>query len=245
MRSPCRRGGRPDACISCSSTSSSSAPTIPAVPDISSFARPWLLAGHRVTILAGRRSYLTGAVVSHRKRESLAPGVEIIRCGRRAGASAASSGGHSASCPSRRPPWWTGANPHGVDLVWGTSPPLLQVASAWAIARLHRAPFVFEVRDLWPAFAVATGVLRSRILIRLSLGLDGFLYRRVDHLIVNSPGFVPHLTAARGRRSSGHAGRQWRRSAHVRSRLQRRAPSASPRTGWTVHRPLRRGARSG
>jgi glycosyltransferase involved in cell wall biosynthesis len=63
------------------------------------------------------------------------------------------------------------------------------------LARRHRAPFVFEVRDLWPAFAVATGVLRSRLLIRLSEWLERFLYRRADHLIVNSPGFVPHLTA--------------------------------------------------
>jgi glycosyltransferase involved in cell wall biosynthesis len=67
------------------------------------------------------------------------------------------------------------------------------VASAWAIARLQRVPLVFEVRDLWPAFAVAAGVLRSSILIRLSEGLERFLYRRADHLIANSPGFVPYL----------------------------------------------------
>jgi glycosyltransferase involved in cell wall biosynthesis len=89
---------------------------------------------------------------------------------------------------------WTGLRVRRVDLVWATSPPLLQVASAWALARLHRAPLIFEVRDLWPAFAVATGVLRSRILIRLSEWLERFLYRRADHVIVNSPGFMPHLT---------------------------------------------------
>jgi glycosyltransferase involved in cell wall biosynthesis len=80
-----------------------------------------------------------------------------------------------------------------VDVIWGTSPPLLQVASAWALARLKRVPLVFEVRDLWPAFAVAAGVLRSRILVALSEWLERFLYRRADQLVVNSPGFTEHL----------------------------------------------------
>jgi glycosyltransferase involved in cell wall biosynthesis len=54
-------------------------------------------------------------------------------------------------------------------------------------------PWVFEVRDLWPAFAVAAGVLRSRVLIALSEWLERFLYRRADGIIVNSPGFTAHL----------------------------------------------------
>jgi glycosyltransferase involved in cell wall biosynthesis len=84
-----------------------------------------------------------------------------------------------------------------VDLVWGTSPPLPQVFTAWLVARLKRAKFVFEIRDLWPAFAIQLGILRNPILIHLSLFLEGFLYRRADALIVNSPGFIDHL-AQRG-----------------------------------------------
>jgi glycosyltransferase involved in cell wall biosynthesis len=80
-----------------------------------------------------------------------------------------------------------------IDLVWGTSPPLLQVASAWALAWVKRVPWVFEVRDLWPAFAIAAGVLRNRLLIALSEWLERFLYRRADHIIVNSPGFTAYL----------------------------------------------------
>lgn len=80
-----------------------------------------------------------------------------------------------------------------VDLVWGTSPPIFQSLTAWALARLKRTPFLFEVRDLWPAFAVAVGVLRQPILIRLSEWLEGFLYRRANLVVVNSPGFVQHV----------------------------------------------------
>jgi glycosyltransferase involved in cell wall biosynthesis len=73
--------------------------------------------------------------------------------------------------------------------VWGTSPPLTQALAAWALARLKGIPWVFEVRDLWPDFAVAMGVLRHGMLIRLAKALERFLYRRADRLVINSPGF--------------------------------------------------------
>ena len=37
----------------------------------------------------------------------------------------------------------------GVDLVWGTSPPLFQVLAAYRIAKVNKIPIVCEVRDLW------------------------------------------------------------------------------------------------
>jgi glycosyltransferase involved in cell wall biosynthesis len=83
-----------------------------------------------------------------------------------------------------------------VDLVWGTSPPIFQSLSAWALARIKRAPFLLEIRDLWPAFAVAVGVLRQPILIKASEWLEQFLYRNADRVIVNSPGFIDHVQSA-------------------------------------------------
>lgn len=80
-----------------------------------------------------------------------------------------------------------------IDLVWGTSPPIFQGFTAWAVARLKSVPFVFEVRDLWPAFAIQVGVLHNPILIRLSEWLERFLYRHADRMLVNSPGFIPHI----------------------------------------------------
>ena len=157
------------------------------------FCQSLVRSGHRVTILAGSKSYLTGETVSQVRHEVLEPGLELIRCG-------TIGGGHrSFFWRTAGFLWFTatslaaGLRIGRVDLVWGTSPPLLQVASAWALARVKGVPWVFEVRDLWPAFAVAAGVLRSRFLIALSEWLEGFLYRRADGIIVNSPGFTPHL----------------------------------------------------
>jgi glycosyltransferase involved in cell wall biosynthesis len=89
--------------------------------------------------------------------------------------------------------FWIGLKVRSVDLVWGTSPPIFQGVTAWALARFKRVPFLFEVRDLWPAFAIQVGVLRNTLLVRASLWLERFLYRRADRLMVNSPGFIEHV----------------------------------------------------
>lgn len=82
---------------------------------------------------------------------------------------------------------------HDVDLVWGTSPPIFQGVTAWIISRLKQVPFLFEVRDLWPAFAIEVGILKNPILIRASEWLEHFLYSHADLIIVNSPGFIEHV----------------------------------------------------
>lgn len=94
---------------------------------------------------------------------------------------------------------WAGLKVSDVDLIWGTSPPIFQGLTAWSLARIKRVPFLFEVRDLWPAFAVAVGVLHQPLLIRLSEWLERFLYSHADRLIVNSPGFIEHVKQRGGR----------------------------------------------
>ncbi len=84
----------------------------------------------------------------------------------------------------------TGVGVRRVDLVWGTSPPIFQALGAYIVARFTRVPFVLEIRDLWPDFAVVTGVLRNPVLIFASRRLERFLYRSADLLIVNSPAYV-------------------------------------------------------
>jgi glycosyltransferase involved in cell wall biosynthesis len=156
--------------------------------------------GHEVTIIASPVSYLTGAGDVHRSRKQVDDlGITIIR---------------SYTLPAlHRSFIWrvfsfisfmvsafiNGLFVRRVDLVWGTTPPIFQASTAWLLARLKGVPFLLEVRDLWPAFAIAVGVLHNKILIRLSEGLERFLYRQADQVMVNSPGFIQHV-AARGAR---------------------------------------------
>jgi len=80
-----------------------------------------------------------------------------------------------------------------VDIVMGTSPPIFQAFAAWLVAFLRRRPFLLEVRDLWPEFAIDMGVLKNPLLIWLSRGLEDFLYARATHILVNSPAYGDYL----------------------------------------------------
>jgi len=90
--------------------------------------------------------------------------------------------------------FFAGLKIKNVDLIWGTSPPLFQAPSAWALSRLKRVPFLLEIRDLWPLFAIEVGVLHNQVLIKLSRWLERFLYRQADTVVVNSPGYVKHVS---------------------------------------------------
>ena len=82
-----------------------------------------------------------------------------------------------------------------VDLVLGTTPPIFQAVSAWAVAVLRRKPFLLEVRDLWPEFGISMGVLKNPVIIALSRWLEIFLYRRATHILVNSPAYREYMLA--------------------------------------------------
>jgi glycosyltransferase involved in cell wall biosynthesis len=88
---------------------------------------------------------------------------------------------------------WAGLRAGPVDVVMGTSPPIFQAVSALLVARIRRKPFLFEVRDLWPEFAIEMGILRNPVLKKLSRWLERFLYRQADHLLVNSPAYRDYL----------------------------------------------------
>lgn len=86
-----------------------------------------------------------------------------------------------------------GLRAKNVDLVMGTSPPIFQAVSAWLVAKLKGKPFLLEVRDLWPEFAIDMGVLKNPVLIWLSRMLERFLYNQATHLMVNSPAYRDYL----------------------------------------------------
>lgn len=166
-------------------------------------ARMLVKRGHQVTVIASPVSYITGARVappSDSSASTCPPGLRILR--------ASVYAEHHRSFVHRilaffsfmLSSFWLGLGLRRVDLVWGTSPPIFQAVTAWMLARLKGARFLLEIRDLWPEFAVAVGVLKNRTLIRLSEWLEGALYRHADCLVVNSPGFIEHVRLRGGRR---------------------------------------------
>jgi glycosyltransferase involved in cell wall biosynthesis len=155
--------------------------------------------GHRVTVIASPVNYLTGTARSARvpwvERQKDGEKIAVLRAYTYPALHRSFLHRMFSFFSFMISSFLIGLRVGEVDLVWGTSPPIFQGMTAWAIARLKRVPFLFEVRDLWPAFAVAVGVLRQPVLIRASEWLERFLYRHADQVVVNSPGFIDHVRA--------------------------------------------------
>jgi glycosyltransferase involved in cell wall biosynthesis len=69
------------------------------------------------------------------------------------------------------------------DVVVGTSPQFFCAVAAYLLSRLKRAPFVFEVRDIWPQSAVELGAIRHPWLIRTLEAIELFLYHRAALIV--------------------------------------------------------------
>ena len=74
------------------------------------------------------------------------------------------------------------------DVVFASSTPLTIGAAGLLTARLKRAPFVFEIRDLWPAVPIALGALKSRPAIGTAEWLERRLYDGAERVVVLSEG---------------------------------------------------------
>ena len=153
--------------------------------------------GHDVTVIAGNLNYLHGRQTAqtnlYRPSEEMIDGVRIMRA-------------YAPPVLHRSFAWravsqinftfasaWAACRAGPVDIVMGTSPPLFQLASAWAVSVLRRRPLLLEIRDLWPEFAIAMKILKNPILILVAKWVEGFFYARANHILVNSPAYRDYL----------------------------------------------------
>lgn len=73
------------------------------------------------------------------------------------------------------------------DVIIVPSPPLTIGLSAWILGAFHRAPFIYNVQEIYPDIAIRLGALRNRQLIRLLFGLEHFIYNRAHKVTVIAP----------------------------------------------------------
>ena len=158
-------------------------------------------AGHSVTVVTGFPNYPTGVVPlsyrGHFRMEESMDGVRVVRTS----VYATPNRGfvrrilnHLSFAASSLTA--TGAVGRA-DVLFVESPPLFTGLAALAFRRLKRAPYVFNVSDIWPESAVQLGALRNRWAVRLAEMLEMHLYRRAARVSVVTPGMVERL-AARG-----------------------------------------------
>jgi glycosyltransferase involved in cell wall biosynthesis len=168
---------------------------------VSELSAHWVKAGHTVTVLTGFPNHPTGVVPPTYRWKlwrlvwvETNDGIKIVRTwllpfpnrGRVRRTLNYVSFFLSACL--------TGSFLHRPDVVIATSPQLLVgLAGRW-IARRKHAPFVFEVRDLWPESLIAVGLSHSGSWFNhLLRRIADFLYRKCDLVVLVSPAFKDFL----------------------------------------------------
>ncbi len=168
---------------------------------VSELARYWAQSGHEVTVLTGFPNHPTGVVpVDYRARlrrliyRERTNDIQVVRT-------------WLVPLPNRKPherilnysSFWassclTGTFLRRPDVIVATSPQLLVGLTGWWLGRIRRAPFILEVRDLWPESLTASGVGgHDSLLTRFLWMLSGFLYWSSDHIVVVTKAFQDNL----------------------------------------------------
>ena len=86
------------------------------------------------------------------------------------------------------------------DVVVSTSPQFFCGLAGYFVSRLKRAPWVLEIRDLWPESIVSVGAMSASPATRFLEWLEGFAYRRADRIVSVTDSFVERIAAKCGRR---------------------------------------------
>ena len=79
------------------------------------------------------------------------------------------------------------------DVVVSTSPQFFCGLAGYAVSRIHHAPWVLEIRDLWPDSITAVGALRRGWAIKLSERLEAWAYRKADKIVIVTDSFRRHI----------------------------------------------------
>jgi glycosyltransferase involved in cell wall biosynthesis len=157
-------------------------------------SREWVRQGHEVTVLTAFAHHPTGVKAAQDRRvltrRECVDGIDLIRTYVYATAnkgtlkrmlSYASFMLSAMTIGRLRVP--------RPDVVIATSPQLLCAVAGYFLARTLRAPFVFEVRDLWPESILAVEALRDSAFIRLLKRLSHYLYSHCDRIVTVGEGY--------------------------------------------------------
>ncbi|ABM43167.1 glycosyl transferase, group 1 [Acidovorax sp. JS42] len=75
------------------------------------------------------------------------------------------------------------------DVMYAYHPPLTVGMAAALIKLFRRIPVVYDIQDMWPDTLRATGMLNNPKALDLVARACRWVYRRMDHIVVLSPGF--------------------------------------------------------
>lgn len=162
-------------------------------------ARQWVADGHSVTVITTAPNFPEGRVfpgyVNRLRHVEVIDGIRVIRV---LSYISANEGflkrtfdylsfmvaGGLAALFERRP-----------DVLVTTSPQFFCAMAGWFVARVRRLPWVFELRDLWPASIVAVGAMKPGLMIRWLERIELAMYRGADSIVSVTESFKIDLVS--------------------------------------------------
>jgi len=154
------------------------------------FARRWIKAGHKVTLITGH--YDIGGLELDKgliQKQSI-EGINVVVVG--------TTYSNKQSYLRRIISFlcfmflsiYAGLRTKAVDVTYATSTPLTMGIPAMVLKRLKRVPFIFEVRDQWPEIPIELGIIKNKIAIKLLLILEKSIYKSAVSIVALSPGMT-------------------------------------------------------
>ncbi len=83
---------------------------------------------------------------------------------------------------------------NNVDVIFVYLPPLTIGVPATLLKRIHHAPIVYWMTDLWPENLVSAGIHLRPHIYNMIRYVEDWVYNRGKVICVNSPGFIHNLT---------------------------------------------------
>lgn len=160
-------------------------------------AREWVRLGHRVTVITCAPNFPKGKVFAGYRnrawqRETI-DGIEVVRVWSYITANEGFVRRTLDYLSFMLSATVAAAFVRGADVIVGTSPQFFTACAAYAVSRLKRVPFVFELRDLWPESIRAVGAMRSPLLLAALERVELFLYRRAALIVSVTQAFKRNL----------------------------------------------------
>lgn len=160
-------------------------------------AKFWAEQGHKITIITSCPNFPEGKVHTGFKnfwfKKTIEQGIEVIRVKTFISSNQGTVLRIFDFLSFMFSSFFFGMFTKRFDVIVGTSPQFFTVVSAWALSKLKRIPFIFELRDIWPESIISVGALKKSFAISIISKFSLFLYKEAQIIIAVTNSFKEYL----------------------------------------------------
>jgi glycosyltransferase involved in cell wall biosynthesis len=159
------------------------------------FARRWVKAGHKVTLITGHYDVGGLQVSGALYRKQNIEGINVIIVGTKYSNKQSYLRRVTSFLSFCLLSIYAGLRIKKIDVIYASSTPLTVGIPAMVIKWVKHIPFVFEVRDQWPEIPIELSIITNGFLIKILLWLEKTIYKNCSSIVALSPGQADGIRA--------------------------------------------------